>query len=147
MGNISPIVVEMLVSAVMLGVLVVPQNYSLEGWMELTTLSDYFCLTTLKSACETQLFSRVTASTCYTLEQYAENMNLDSLAMHCANQRLRSKTKNEQHKTVWVDNLRKLMRLELAHSEEPEPSKTQSGKGAFENELEEKENNRECSNA
>jgi len=32
-NHISPIVVEIVLNAMMIGVLVVPQNYSLEGWV------------------------------------------------------------------------------------------------------------------
>lgn len=51
LGETSPIVLEMLLSALTVGVLAVPKDYSLDGWMELATLSDYFCLSSFKSAC------------------------------------------------------------------------------------------------
>ena len=70
-SHISPIVVEMILNAMILGVLTVPQDYSLEGWMELASLTDYLCLSTLRSACEVQLCSKVSQSSCHTLEQFA----------------------------------------------------------------------------
>jgi hypothetical protein len=56
----SPVVLDIIINSLMLGVLVVPQDYSIEGWIELSELADYFCLSQLRSACETQLCSKVT---------------------------------------------------------------------------------------
>ena len=69
LGETSPIVVEMLLSALTVGVLAVPQDYSIEGWMELASLTDYFCLSSLKSACEMQLCSKVDDSNYSMLER------------------------------------------------------------------------------
>lgn len=129
--HISPIVVEMVLNAMMMGVLVVPQDYSLEGWMELTSLTDYLCLSTLRSACEVQLCSRVAQSNCQVLEEFAETLSLNNLAMHCANQRLRGQNKGEE-RTRWVEVLTKMMRLELAHQSWSGESCKQFGKGELE---------------
>lgn len=67
-SHISPIVVEIILNAMMIGVIVVPQDYSVEGWMELVTLTDYLCLSTLRSACEVQLCSKVSQNSCQKME-------------------------------------------------------------------------------
>lgn len=89
LGETSPIVVEMLLSALMVGVLAVPQDYSLEGWVELASLTDYFCLSSLKSACEIQLCSKIDDNNYSMLEKLSEELELSQLAMHCANHILR----------------------------------------------------------
>jgi hypothetical protein len=57
--------------------------------MELTSLADYFCLSTLKTACEGQLCARVTEHTCRQLEVFAEEVGLGNLGMFCASQAVR----------------------------------------------------------
>lgn len=47
-------------SALMVGAVVVPVDYSIEGWMEVAELADYFCLAQVRATCESQLCSRVT---------------------------------------------------------------------------------------
>lgn len=105
----------MIVSAMIIGALVVPQIYSAEGWMELAELAEYFCLTTIKSTCEVQLCSRVTGDNLLILQKFAEQMSMNNLSMHCANHWLRQPTK-EDDGGEWVGKLKDLLRLDLAHS-------------------------------
>ena len=86
----SPIVVEMLVGALTMGVLAVPLDYSLSGWMELAELTDYFCLNGLKSACEAQLCSKVSQDNYQELERLAEDVDMPNLSLHCASYVLKS---------------------------------------------------------
>ncbi len=53
------IVVDILLNYLMMGVVVVPVDFSTQAWMELAELSEYFCLDSLKSICENQLCSKV----------------------------------------------------------------------------------------
>ena len=57
----SPVIIDMLVNFMMLGVAVVPQELSSEAWMELAEVADYFCLLNLRNICESQLCNKVSA--------------------------------------------------------------------------------------
>jgi hypothetical protein len=43
----------------MMNVIVVPIDFTIQGWMDLTELGEYFCVDALKNICESQLCSKV----------------------------------------------------------------------------------------
>jgi hypothetical protein len=53
------IVADILLNYLMMGVVVVPVDFTTQAWMELAELSEYFCLESLKNICENQLCSKV----------------------------------------------------------------------------------------
>jgi hypothetical protein len=55
----SVIPFDILINYLMIGTVVVPVNFSLDSWMELAQMADYFCLNHLRSICESQLCTRI----------------------------------------------------------------------------------------
>lgn len=95
-------------SALMVGAVVVPVDYSIEGWMEVAELADYFCLAQVRATCESQLCSRVTLQNAHELELFAEVMGMTTLGLHCANQLIKG---GEEHVSAAMERLKGLMRL------------------------------------
>ena len=57
--NHFSIVVDILLNYGMMGVVVVPVDFTAGAWMELAELAEYFCMEDLMSICESQLCSRL----------------------------------------------------------------------------------------
>lgn len=64
--NCDQLIFQVLVNYLMMGVMVVPSDFSIEDWMKMAQVSDYLCLGIVKSICESQLCLRVN---CNSLER------------------------------------------------------------------------------
>lgn len=53
------IVLDILLNYLMMGVVIVPLDFTTQSWMELAELSEYFCMENLKAICESQLCGNV----------------------------------------------------------------------------------------
>jgi hypothetical protein len=76
---------EILANYLMLGVLVVPNDFSIEDWVKLIQLSDYLCMNGMKSISESHLCLRVNSSNLDKLSLLADHYDLKNLSLHCAN--------------------------------------------------------------
>jgi hypothetical protein len=150
---------DILLNYLMMGVVVVPVDFSTQAWMELAELGEYFCQDSLKSICENQLCSKVQQENSGELEAFGQKMSLENLSLHCASFELKHSLKaNELKKKVAASRetaakshfmrLYNTVKFDLFHNEgdhkEPNFKKNRSENEAA---LEEKENNREYNNA
>ena len=72
---------------------------------------DYFCLKNFKSVCEVHLCSRVNQDNALDLESFAESMEMNSLAMHCATHSLKEQLNGVARESRCAEKLKKLSRL------------------------------------
>ncbi len=131
-------------NSLMLNIIAVPQDFSAESWMQLAEMAEYFCLPSIKSVCQSQLCSKLSQSNSSVLQTFADEMGMKNLSIHCANNWLKSSSRDEKG-GEWAELLKEMMRLEIAHSSW-QPSMKGGKKVSMQGVSEQKENNRECSN-
>lgn len=76
---------DIVLNFIMMGVVVVPNDFTTESWTEVAELSDYFCLADLLKICENQLCTRLSSENHAELERFSQNLTLKCLSLHCAN--------------------------------------------------------------
>jgi len=75
---------DILLNYLEFGFVVVPEDYSYKNWIALFKLADYFCIQDLKGIAEFQIHTQITDSSLSTIMMFAEEHNLDELALACA---------------------------------------------------------------
>ena len=159
--NHFSIVVDILLNYGMMGVVVVPVDFTAGAWMELAELAEYFCMEDLLLICESQLCSRLEGENHQELEVGSRKLDLNNLSLHCANYELRHSLRNKELKRKVMKESREgpngsfmklfdTLRFDLFHNNEiNDKEPVLKGKKSSESEttIEEKENNREYTNA
>ena len=153
------IVVDVLLNFAMLGVLVIPCEFSTSAWMELAELADYFCMHDLTNICQNHLSARLNGENHSELERFSCSMGFKHLQLHCANYELRHSLKTKELKKK-VSTMRECddenscflqlyetLHFDLLHNNQVEPFLKLKKNSESETMIEEKENNREYTNA
>lgn len=84
------IVFDILINYLQHDFLLVPQSFSIQSWMELCELSDYFSVGRLKNICENQLCHQIVVENLKVLSNFSIEYSLEHLAMHCADYQIKN---------------------------------------------------------
>lgn len=75
--------IEILLACLMTGHLVVPETFGYKEWIDLYRLSDYFALSQIENLILYQMYSLIAESSLDTIFNFAQEYNLEDLALAC----------------------------------------------------------------
>lgn len=75
--------------------MVISKDFSLEHWIELTQLAEYYSINHLKKICEQELFA-FAHQNCEKLMNLSLNLGLTSLSMYCADYQIKMMVSKEE---------------------------------------------------
>lgn len=82
-GDENKIVYEIFFNFLETGFLVLPDNGSTETFMSLSTLSDYFCVSSLIQICSNELMNMISTENVEKILEFALEMKMTSLSKAC----------------------------------------------------------------